>query len=226
LGRQDRALAKLNALLASGRFPPQSRLPPERRLTEELGLSRGALRDGLEVLEAEGRIWRHVGKGTFVGRRPPADPARLSLITARTSPVEVLEVRLLIEPNLARLAALRATESDLAELRHLLEKSEAARDAPTWELWDGRLHRMVAEAAHNTLLLSIFDAFNAVRGQAAWGRLRRAALTRERRDLYCQHHRAYVEAISNRDPIKAADVMRTHIEVVREGLLSVGGTPV
>ena len=190
--RQDRAIEKLDALLAGGRFPLNSRLPPERKLTEDLGLSRSALREGLEVLEAQGRIWRHVGRGTFVGNRPMEAPASLSVISAQTSPVEMLEVRLLFEPILARLAALRATDADIGHMQHLLERSEAARDPKTWELWDGRLHRMVAEAAHNKLLLSLFDAFNAMRSQKTWGQLRQTALTPERREAYCRHHRAYV----------------------------------
>ena len=217
--RQDRAIEKLDALLAEGRYPVNSRLPPERKLTQFLGLSRSALREGLEVLEAQGRIWRHVGRGTFVGNRPMEAPATLSVISSMTSPTEMLEVRLLIEPLLARLAALRATDADIRHMQHLLERSEAARDPKTWELWDGRLHRMVAEAAHNRLLLSLFDAFNTMRSQKTWGQLRQTALTPERREAYCRHHRAYVAAIAKRDPPKAEEVMRRHIEAVRDGLL-------
>jgi DNA-binding FadR family transcriptional regulator len=217
--RQERAIKKLDALLAGGRFGVSSRLPPERQLTQDLGLSRSALREGLEVLEAQGRIWRHVGRGTFVGNRPLDPPAALSAITAQTSPTEVLEARLLIEPLLARLAALRATDADILHMGHLLEKSEAAQDPKTWELWDGRLHRMVAEAAHNRLLLTLFDAFNAMRRQETWGRLRQTALTAERRRMYCRHHRAYVGAIAKREPLRAEELMRRHIEAVRTGLL-------
>jgi len=214
-------MARLSALLESPEYPANSRLPAERDLSVQLGLSRSALREALEVLEAQGKVWRHVGQGTFIGTRPAPEPAALSLITARTSPSEVLETRLLVEPLLARMAALRATEAEIAQMQRLLEKSEAARDAKTWELWDGRLHRAVAEAAHNTLLLSIFDAFNAMRRQAKWSALRQAALTPARHAAYCAHHRAYVAAIAARDPVKAETVMRKHIEAVRDGLLGV-----
>ena len=217
--RRDRALNTLSSLLDQPEFTSGSRLPPERVLATKLKLSRSALREGLEVLEAEGRIWRHVGQGTFVGHRPAPPPAALSLITARTSPSEVLEARLLVEPLLARMAALRASEAEIEQMQRLLEKSETARDAKTWELWDGRLHRAVAEAAHNSLLLSIFDAFNAMRSQAKWSALRQAALTPARHAAYCAHHRAYVGAIGARNPAKAEEVMRRHIEAVREGLL-------
>jgi len=70
-------------LLISGRYPAQSRLPPERELAVLLGVSRSGLREGLEILEAEGRIWRHVGKGTFVGPRPIQAATGLDLVSAR-----------------------------------------------------------------------------------------------------------------------------------------------
>jgi DNA-binding FadR family transcriptional regulator len=219
--RRDVSLRKLLDLLQSPDYPLNSRLPPERDLAVQLNLSRSALREGLEVLEAEGRVWRHVGRGTFVGRRPAPEPADLSLITARTSPAEMLETRLLVEPQLARMAAMRATGAEVEQMQRLLEKSEAARDAKTWELWDGRLHRAVAEAARNGLLLSIFDAFNAMRSQARWSELREHTLTPERHQDYCAHHRAYVEAIASRDPLRAELVMRRHIEAVRDGLLDI-----
>ena len=219
MSRRDRALNSLAALLEQPEFAQGSQLPPERELATMLKLSRSALREGLEVLEAEGRIWRHVGQGTFVGNRPTPLPTALTMITSHTSPSEALEARLLIEPLLARMAALRATDAEIEQMQRLLKKSEVAHDAKTWELWDGRLHRAVAEAAHNGLLLSIFDAFNAMRRQAKWSALRQVALTPARHAAYCAHHRAYVGAIAGRDPAQAEDLMRRHIEAVREGLL-------
>jgi DNA-binding FadR family transcriptional regulator len=127
--RRDRAGEKLPRLLADGRYPPQSQLPPEREPAQMLGLSRGALREGFEILEAEGGIWRHVDRGTFVGGRPVEGSTHLGLLSATTSPAEVLEIRLMFEPLIAGLAALRATPAEIEHMQHLLEKSEAARDA-------------------------------------------------------------------------------------------------
>ena len=219
LSRRDGSVEKLSQLLLSGRYPAQSRLPPERELAGLLGVSRSGLREGLEILEAEGRIWRHVGKGTFVGPRPIQAATGLDLVSAMTSPEEVLEVRLLFEPLIARLAATRATAPEIENIERLLEKSDGARDAKTWELWDGTLHRAVAQAAHNKLLLAIFDGFNAMRSQAAWSRLRVAALSAERLAVYRRQHRAYVGAIAARDPARAETTMRLHIETVKNNLL-------
>ncbi|QEX22867.1 GntR family transcriptional regulator [Hypericibacter adhaerens] len=207
-------------MLSTGSYPMQSRLPPERELASQLGLSRSALREGLELLEAEGRIWRHVGKGTFVGERPLHGSVDLNLLSEVTNPEEVIEVRLLFEPLIAGLAALRATPAEIAHLEHLLEKSEAARDAVAWERWDTALHRAVAQAARNKLLLAIFDAFNGMRRQAAWGKLRGETLTLDRLSLYRAHHREYVAAIADRDGPRAEQAMRRHLQTVRDNLLN------
>jgi DNA-binding FadR family transcriptional regulator len=122
MSRRDDSLEKLTQLLGSGRYPAQSRLPPERELAGLLSVSRSGLREGLEMLEAEGRIWRHVGKGTYVGPRPLEGASGLDLLTSMTSPAEVLEIRLLFEPLIARLAALRATAAEIANMRRLLDK--------------------------------------------------------------------------------------------------------
>jgi DNA-binding FadR family transcriptional regulator len=224
LRRRDRSLTKLSQLLSTGGYPLQSRLPPERELATMLGLSRSALREGLELLEAEGRIWRHVGKGTFVGERPAKASVDLDLLSEMTNPEEVIEVRLLFEPLIAGLAALRATPAEIAHMEHLLEKGDAARDAIAWERWDAALHRAVAQAARNKLLLAIFDAFNGMRRQAAWGRLRGMALTPERLSHYRAHHREYVAAIADRDGARAEQAMRRHLLMVRENMLASSAT--
>jgi DNA-binding FadR family transcriptional regulator len=219
LRRRDRSLVKLSQLLREGNYPSQSRLPPERELATLLGLSRSALREGLELLEAEGRIWRHVGKGTFVGERPVNGSVDLNLLSEMTNPEEVIEVRLLFEPLIAGLAALRATPAEIAHMEHLLEKGEVARDAIAWERWDAALHRAVAQAARNKLLMAIFDAFNGMRRQAAWGKVREAVLTADRLSLYRAHHREYVAAIADRDGARAEQAMRRHLLMVRDNML-------
>jgi DNA-binding FadR family transcriptional regulator len=225
MSRRDDATAKLRKLLESNRHPLHSRLPAERLLCLDLGLSRSALREGLEILEAEGRIWRHIGKGTFVGSRPASELNGLSVVTAQTSPIEVLETRLIIEPAIARLAALHASQVDIDNMRYLIEKSEAARDAKTWESWDGTLHRAIVLATHNNLLVSIFDGFNAIRRQESWQRLRETSQTPDRLHVYREHHRHFVDSIANRDPDGAESMMRRHIEAVRNNMLN-KGTPV
>jgi DNA-binding FadR family transcriptional regulator len=220
--RSDFAHQKLDEMLRGNHFQPQSRLPPERDLARQLVMSRMALRAGLERLEAEGRIWRHVGQGTFVGQRPEMPTKRLSFITANTSPAEVLEARLAIEPQIAHMAALRATGLQISDMMALVQKGRAATDPATWESWDGQFHRALCLATGNRLMLSIFDSFNAMRRQKTWNRLRRAVLTPERRQYYAGQHQNILDAINGRDAVQAEYAMRTHVEEVARSLLTPG----
>ena len=220
--RCDFAHQMLDEMLRENRFQPQGRLPPERDLARQLAVSRMSLRVGLERLEAEGRIWRHVGQGTFVGPRPEMPEKQLPFITAHTSPAVVLEARLAIEPQIARMAALRASGIQISDMAALVQKGRAAGDPATWESWDGQFHRALCLSTGNRLLLSIFDSFNAMRRQKTWARLRRAVLTPDRLMHYAEQHQKILDAVNARDAAGAELAMRSHVEGVARNLLGLG----
>jgi DNA-binding FadR family transcriptional regulator len=218
LDRGEGALTQLRAWLGQRELPPNGRLPPERELCDILGVSRGDLRKALAVLEARGELWRHVGKGTFLGERPAADMSAAS-VAARTTPAEVMRACLVLEPELSREAALHATAADLRQLRAC---SLGARRAETWrhyETWDNRLHRAIAEAAHNPALTAVFDTLNAVRRTVVWGRLRDESPRPPQDHHSFAEHDAIVAAIEERDRAAAAARMRLHLQNVEALLL-------
>ncbi|MBB4041733.1 DNA-binding FadR family transcriptional regulator [Microvirga flocculans] len=218
------ALGRLRALLDDSAFDGE-RLPSERVLATRLGIGRRALRRALEVLEAEGRIWRHQGKGTFLGPRPAQAQTNLEELTKRTHPLEVMDVRLEIEPALARLAAMRATNGDIERLMRLADRTATSYDADGRELWDSALHRTIAEAAGNSLLLAIFDMVDRIRQDTTWQLLRERARSSERQKIYVEQHRRVIAAIAQREASAAEHAMREHLELVREGLLKVMTRP-
>lgn len=201
---------------------PGTRLPPERTLSRELDISRGTLRHALERLEARGKLWRHVGQGTFVGTRPAGSDARISVVSQATSPHELMEMRLIFEPQIARFAAIRATEQEIANMRHCVRKTGVVTESRAYELWDTTLHRAVAQAAHNTLLLAVFDAVNEVRSITEWGRLRDIVVSsREVQLTWWRQHEEFVEAIADRDASRAEESAREHVEMVLRQMLEV-----
>jgi DNA-binding FadR family transcriptional regulator len=213
------ALTQLRAYLAQCELPANSKLPPERELCELLGVSRGELRKALAVLERDGELWRHVGKGTFLGIRPAQDFSSIAAIAARSNPREVMQARLLFEPVLARQAALNATAAHLAEIRRCIQ---ASREASTWRQYencDNRLHRTVAEAAGNAVLTALFDQLNAVRRTVVWGR------ERDKTDRPPADHHGFAEhdrllaALTERDQAAAQQAMQDHLQTVRGKLL-------
>jgi DNA-binding FadR family transcriptional regulator len=167
-------LTQLRAYLASSQVPANGRLPPERDLAEMLGVSRAELRKGLAVLEGEGALWRHVGKGTFVGTRPLAAAADVTALARKTRPQEVMRARIALEPEITRLAALNATEEELFRLRNTNARCRAAETWRQYEAWDALLHHQLANASHNILLIGLLDILNAVRRTVTWGRLRKS----------------------------------------------------
>jgi DNA-binding FadR family transcriptional regulator len=207
--------------MEEGSFSQDQRLPPERSLAAQIGIGRRALRRALEVLEAEGRIWRHQGKGTFVGSRPAQHQADLGELSKRTHPLEVMDARLAIEPALARLAALNATNGDIERLDRLADKTATTADADSRELWDSALHRAIAEAAGNSLLLAIFGMVDQIRQDMTWRLMRERARSGERQLIYVEQHRRVVSAIAQRNGHAAELTMREHLEFVRDGLLKV-----
>src|SRR5918993_6127409 len=208
-GSNRSVVTQLRAYLAQATFPEDGRLPPELDLSAALGVTRTELRKALGTLEAEGQIWRHVGKGTFRGNRPTDSLADIAALAKRTNPAELMRARLIIEPEIARAAALTATPMHLAEMRTCHVR---AREAATWrqyESWDNRLHRTVAEAAQNIPLLGLFDTLNALRRAVTWGRLRSNPVKPRPDHHSFAEHEAIVDAIANRDMNGAAAAMRS-----------------
>lgn len=223
----DFALRQLRLLLESLDGSGDAQLPPERSLSQQMGVGRRALRRALEVLEAEGRIWRRQGKGTFVGPRPLRTEMDLEALSSGTNPLEIMEARLEIEPALARLAALRATNGDIERLKHLAHKTATSADGDmdSRELWDGAFHRAIAEAAGNSLLFVFFDIMNRIRQDPTWRRLREQARSKPGQRHYVNQHGRVVAAIAARDGGAAEQAMREHLETVRASLLRIMTRP-
>lgn len=202
--------------VARGAFGPGAKLPTERELVDRLNAPRSAVRQALTALEQDGLITRHVGRGTFLADSPAVPQPG---IPVDTSPAEIMQVRLVLEPQIAPLAAKAATRRDLEEITHALERGGAARDYESFEQWDAVLHRRIAEATHNGLLLNLFDSMNSARKLPVWGGLKSRSSSPDRRRHYHEQHEAVVRALHDRDPLAAGERMREHLVRIHEDLL-------
>jgi len=231
--RTDNTLSKLRRMIATGGFDDAGRIPPERVLATELRVGRRSLRRALDILEREGCISRHQGRGTFVQVAANGDSrAGGSSISAaladgvvpnlafeyildHTNPLEVIEVRLAIEPIMARLAAFRASPAEIKRLHALAEDTRSAADADSYEQADGRFHRTIAEAARNALFLVIFDTLHASQRDVGWRRLGENAHCYKRQSVYADFHKEIAAAIATRQGDRAQDVMYQHLSDVQ-----------
>lgn len=215
--------AYLRKEIASGRMHDGVKLPAERQLSERFGASRGAVRRVLQDLKDKGLITQAVGSGTFVlpgaaQSLPPRESVIDEISATQTSPAELMEARLLIEPLMPKLIARNATSSDFARMIECIEQSEAAETIEEFEHWDGELHRTFALATHNSFFMKVLELTNRVREQGEWGRLKRRSLTPERRKEYEAQHRAIVEALRDRDAEQAGEVLTEHLRQIQHNL--------
>ncbi len=215
------AAERLRALLSETGSAPDLPLPPERDLSARFGVSRRIIRQALAALEAEGRVWRRQGKGTFPGPAPAVVVPTVPRMAARTTFVEVMEVRVSIEPVLARLAADRASAEQaalIARLAALTAEQPPDTPAATLEDWDGALHRAIAEAAGNRLFLDLFVLVDRIRHDPAWQGARASVRTPDRLRRSAAEHVAIADAIARRDGDEAARVMERHLGALRDAL--------
>lgn len=204
---------------AEGSLAPGARLPTERELVRRYGVPRNAVRRTLAQLEAEGSITRHVGRGTFLAGQAESDaiPAA-SASAAHTSPAELMEARLRIEPALAELIVTNATAADFERMEACIERAEKAATLDEFELWDAALHEALAEATHNRFVIRVLDMVTVVRQQSEWGKLKDRIVTPERRLRYQEEHREIVRALKERDADRARASISAHLQHARRNL--------
>ncbi|MEX2630600.1 MAG: GntR family transcriptional regulator [Tistlia sp.] len=220
--------------IRAGELREGAQLPAERDLAALFGVARNTVRQALERLESEGVLVRQVGRGTFVrqgvreglNEREPASAApaavTLSQRMREASPADLMEVRLIIEPQAAALAANRASSTDLERIREALRHSIAARGLAEFEHWDAQLHLRVFEATKNAVLIDYCRAINRVRDEPAWYQLKKRTVTLELRTVYDRQHGTLVEALADHDPEATRTAMREHLLRVSRNLLGEG----
>ncbi len=200
-----------------GTLAPGSRLPTERELAERFAVPRNAVRKTLALLEAEGCITRHVGRGTFLSHSTGAGSGEPGMYLAH-SPAELMEARMRIEPALAELIVTHATPADFERMEVCLDRAERASTLDEFELWDAALHEAIAAATHNSFVARVLGMVTAARQQAEWGKLKDRIVTPERRVRYQEEHRAIVRALKARDADQARHAILAHLEHARRNL--------
>lgn len=207
------------AAAADGSLTAGAKLPTERELAKRFAVPRNAVRRMLSQLEAEGSITRHVGRGTFLASASDTGTPNVPRDNvSHTSPAELMEARLRIEPALAELIVTNATPADFERMEMCLERSERAATLDEFELWDAALHQALAIATHNRFVIRVLDMVTAVRRQAEWGKLKDRIVTPERRIKYQEEHRNIVQALKARDADRARAHIVAHLQHARRNL--------
>jgi DNA-binding FadR family transcriptional regulator len=209
--------SRLQQAILDGTYPYGVRLPAERDLATHFEAARSTVREALRQLEERSLVVRRVGSGTFVDHRPSPDG---NYIAEQTSPLELIEVRLGLEPRIARLAAVNATARDLDRMAEALERVEAAgNDGEVFSIADERFHLLLAECTRNPLMIWLYQQINDVRSHRQWNTMKGKILTPPRIAEYNRQHRQLYEALRSRDVEAAVATIETHLERARRDLV-------
>ncbi|MGI9507816.1 MAG: FadR/GntR family transcriptional regulator [Geminicoccaceae bacterium] len=214
----ERVVERIKRFIDERELAHNQRLPPERAFCPMLGVSRCELRKALAEMEADGLIWRHVGRGTFIGSRPVHNLDDVDFLRQMANPAKMMDARLAIEPELARLAARDGTLLDFDEIRDCNRRCRQAQEWRSYEAWDNNFHQAIAKATHNKVLLYLFDTFNVVRRSVVWGQQRATKGPMPDHFSFDQHDAIHA-AIAARDSEGAAMRMRDHLHSVSERVL-------
>jgi len=213
----EQIVQQIEASVLNGSLKPGDQLPAERELAQRLGVSRTAVREAVKALREKGLVEAYSGRGTFV-TDGTSQAARQSFdlmvkIGQQEGSPHLAELRLILEPGIAALAAERVKDEDVIAMREavaVMERSQ--KDPEAYIEADLDFHLALAEAVANPLILSLIDSivgllrqqrikiFN-VEGGPQRGQV---------------HHKRILEAVERRDPEMARSAMHAHLEQVRQ----------
>ncbi|MEV4326283.1 FadR/GntR family transcriptional regulator [Microbispora rosea] len=224
MSRTDDVVDSIKRMILDGVLRPGDRLPVEKELAESLGVSRGALREGVSALSILGIVSTRQGDGTYVTNLDATQLlAPMGFVVdlhGQGDPRHVYTVRRLLESDAARLAATGITDEALCQARALLAESarivgQAPHDHERLIEIDIAFHRIIAANTGNPVMIGLIEAFarRTVRGRL-WRSLHEEGADRRTHD----EHVAILAALAARDPERARIRMANHLIGVEESL--------
>ncbi len=213
----EQIVQQIEESIVKGTLKPGDQLPAERELAQRFGVSRTAVREAVKALREKGLVEAYSGRGTFItDGTTQAVRQSLDLMVKIGQPegsTHLAEVRAILEPEIAALAATRIQEAELATMREAVAiMDRAGQDPDAYIEADLDFHLALAEGAANPLILSLLDS---IVGLLREQRLRifKVPGGPERGQV---HHKRILEAVEQRDAEAARDTMRAHLGQVRD----------
>ncbi len=214
-------ISRIRSMVEKGALNAGDRLPSERELSAAFKVSRPSVREALKTLESHGYLEIRQGEGTFISRNPIenfVEPLAAVILTEKEYQIQILEMRRLIEPQIASLAAERATKDEMSRMEMALNlQREMVMRGETGADLDKIFHYLIAQAAKNRILMRIIDTATDLFSENRKRYLQFAEMP----EKSVRHHRQIYSAIYVGDSALAADVMNVHLDDIHETLFAV-----
>ena len=214
----EQVVAEIEHRLVSGTLKAGDRLPPERQFAEALGVSRGAVREALRILEAIGVVEAGTGSGPTSGSRIVKDTTagmgmvlRIHLQLASFTQDDLIETRLMLERLACRKAAAAATAEELAHLRSLVGAMRGSHTTDSYNDLDAAFHVGIAQMSGNGLAAALMAAMREALRQAMVRGFENLGDAPTTMSHLTGEHEVILEAIAAGDGDAAADLVAKHI---------------
>jgi GntR family transcriptional repressor for pyruvate dehydrogenase complex len=216
----EEVVGQLHQLIDDGKLKAGDRLPSERELAETFRVSRSSVREAIKTLENAGMVMSRPGSGTFitaVNVEAIISPLASLLSRGKDALIDLFEMRCLVEPSIAALAAERATPADILRLKEIYTQQEQQiqRDTSAVDS-DAAFHLTIGQATHNAalqrLVAAIVEILKPIREQSLQ--------TPGRAHKSLASHREILVAIERHDPELARQAMQRHIQAVEQNVLA------
>ncbi|SMF91817.1 transcriptional regulator, GntR family [Paenibacillus uliginis N3/975] len=210
-------IEQIKNLILEGNLSPGDVLPTERELAQSFGISRGTLREAFRILEREGLIEVKPGGGRYLSKALDVaeDRSRIMDNIERATIIELLEARELFETGIVELAAKRATEEDIAEIEAAFEKwGQIDLEGEDRSEPDQAFHLSIAKATHNVVLINMIELHMDLLQRT----LNKTLEIPGRKSEVYEEHLLIVQAIKQRDPVKAKLALLNHLNKVKENI--------
>ncbi|MGI6129528.1 MAG: FadR/GntR family transcriptional regulator [bacterium] len=208
---------QIRQYILDGKLKPGDKLPPERILADMFGTSRPPIREALSALEVMGYVESRTGYGTIV-TEVPIESTSISQIAGQSSPYEVMEARLVLEPEITRMACLQAKQGDLDAMEEVLERlriAEMASDYDSYNQCDADFHLAIAKATHNELLYRVGVLISLGMKEQLWKALKTTSLKiPENIRRYTKEHEEIYQCVKTKDSVRVIKVIYDHIKSV------------
>lgn len=215
----EEVVSQIYQMIRDGQFKTGDQLPAERELAETFKISRTSVREALRALESQGLIISRTGTGNFIADLPIESlvaPLARFLVEEKSALADIFELRKLIEPQIASLAAERATGREIARMKKLLDKQREQVDAgATGVDADTEFHFAIGQATQNHAVEKLVSGLLDILSHSREESLQTAG----RRQASIESHLAIVAAIEKHDQAQAREAMRDHIEQVERSVL-------
>lgn len=218
----EQVIEQIKEMIRNGTLKKGDKLPSERELTVELGVSRSSIREALRSLEIIGLLESRQGEGNFIRNsfdEALIEPLSIMFMLNESSPLQIFELRQLLEIEIAKLAATKIKKEQITDLTKMIKDMRKTQDEEEKVKLDKQFHYLIANASGNNLIINILFAISCIMDRFI-KEARRTILLDEKEEIIHIQHSDILTALESGDENMASKAMKEHMDLIKVNLKS------